>query len=161
MNGLNRSCFLAGLFFVLGLCSLSGQEPTVSVVVVQDINFGAFFNGPAGGSITVTNEGMRKVSGDVMPAYLHSWSPVVLSVQAAPGTIITLLNESDIQLTGSKGGSMSLSLGEPDRGSSFVISGHEQQDTQLRIGGTLTVEGAQSLPSGDYGGEFSITFFYQ
>ncbi len=161
MKSLSRSTTLAGLFLVIGFCSLNGQEPPVSVVVIQHIDFGAFFNGPAGGAVTVTNEGMRKVSGDVMPAYLRSWSPVVLDVQAAPGTVITLLPEKAIQLTGSKGGAMSLTLGEPDQGRSFVISGHEQQNTQVRIGGTLTVEAAQSLPAGDYGGEFSITFFYQ
>ncbi|NSW95840.1 MAG: DUF4402 domain-containing protein, partial [Bacteroidales bacterium] len=61
-------------FFLL-LCFLSvadanAQEPPprpIRIDLVQNLSFGAFYQGPSGGSITIDPTGTRSSTGDVIP----------------------------------------------------------------------------------------------
>jgi len=141
---------------------LSAQEPPprpLEVTTDQDLGFGAFSQGAAGGSITVTATGSRSAAGDVILLNLgFSFSAATYRLVANAGTVVSILNGSDIPLTGSNGGSMMLHIGASDPASPFVMSTVPPDYTIMNVGGTLTVGNPGSNPPGSYSGTFDITF---
>jgi hypothetical protein len=158
------------ILFILGSISFcaSAQDPNDSLppdpgamylYKIQNLNFGAFSHGVSGGSVTISNSGLRSVTGDVVPlnlgvSYFHS----IFEIDAPIGSIISILNGSDVTLTGSNGGSMTLHIGNSDPPSPFVTVRPQPLRTQVNIGGIITVGNAASNPPGTYTGTFSITF---
>jgi hypothetical protein len=143
------------------------QEPPprpISIFVnpAQGLIFGAFFQGPTGGTVTVSSNGSRTVGGSIVQANLgFPFSPAIFEVDANPGTLITIMNGSDIILTGSNGGTLSMHIGTASTGSPFVANAISPARTQVRIGGTLTVGVPLANPPGNYSGTFSVTFIQQ
>lgn len=138
------------------------QAQTISVYPVQDMGFGAFIQGSSGGSVTVSHNGIRSSSGDLILANLGvPYFPAIFEIEAPKGTILSILNGPDTQLTGSNGGSITLSLGASDKGQSFTTTVEPPQRTSLQIGGTLTVSNPQNNPAGNYTGTFSVTFIQE
>lgn len=141
------------------------QEPPprpVEVTVVNNLGFGAFTHGAAGGTITVTATGSRSATGTVIPLNLgFSFSAAVFRLVANPGTLITILNGPPVSLPGSNGGSMTLTTGATDPASPFVIATTPPAYTTMTIGGTLTVGNSGSNPPGSYSGTFDITFIQE
>ena len=138
------------------------QAQTVSVYPIQDLSFGAFILGNTGGSVTVSHNGNRSSTGDLILANLGVfYFPATIEIEAPAGTIISILNGPNTQLSGSNGGSVTLSLGASDKGSSFTTTVSAPQRTTVSIGGTLTVGNQQSNPAGNYSGTFSVTFIEQ
>jgi len=158
------------LTIILGVSSLFclAQNPTdsvppdpgaISVYTMQNLSFGAFSNGPAGGSISISANGIRSVSGDVMPLNLGvQYYPASFDIDAPEGSIISMLNGSNILLTGSNGGSITLELGDSDPPSPFITTVPQPLKTQVNIGGKLTIGNPSSNPPGTYTGTFYITF---
>lgn len=128
----------------------------------QGLNFGAFFQGTAGGSVLLYADGSRAVTGDIIQANLGMpFSPAIFEVEANRGTFITLLNGPDVTLTGSNGGTMQLHIGTASTGAQFVCNTQAPARTQVRIGGTLTVGNRLANPAGVYSGSFSVTFIQE
>ncbi|MBK6643631.1 MAG: DUF4402 domain-containing protein [Bacteroidetes bacterium] len=128
----------------------------------QGLNFGSFYQGMAGGTVTIFSNGARSVSGDIIEINSGSpFTPAIFEVEATSGTFINILNGPDILLTGSNGGSMLLHLGTPSTGFSFISSVEPPAITQINIGGTLTIGSPLANPSGNYSGIFSITFIQE
>lgn len=170
-NHINQWRFIllsAVLLFCTAHCdALFAQQPPprpISVYVnpAQGLVFGAFYQGMSGGTVTVYPDGSRSSTGDVIQANLgYPFSPAIFEVDANLGTIITIMNGSDVTLTGTNGGSMKLHVGAASIVSPFISKVASPGRTQIRIGGTLTVGSPLANPSGSYNGNFSITFMQQ
>ncbi|MBC7743678.1 MAG: DUF4402 domain-containing protein [Flavobacterium sp.] len=135
---------------------------SVTVNPVQGLIFGAFYQGVSGGTITIFSNGTRSVSGDIIQANMgFSFSPAIFEVEALPGTLISILNGSDVSLSGSNGGSMTLRLGNSNLGNSFISNALSPTTTQVTIGGILTIGNPLANPPGNYSGSFSVTFIQE
>jgi hypothetical protein len=154
------------LFFLAGFQEINGQEPPprpVQVTVTsQTLSFGAFTHGASGGTVVISAGGIRSATGDVILLNLgFSYSTALYQLVANAGTVISILNGSDVVLPGSNGGSITLHIGDSSPASPFVISTVPPSYTLLNIGGTLTIGNSGSNPPGNYSGLFSITFIQE
>lgn len=128
----------------------------------QGLIFGTFFRGNTGGSVIIYPDGSRSVTGDIIQSNIGvPFSPAIFELEASQGTIISILNGPDITLNGSNGGTAILKIGSASTGSPFITSVQYPLRTTIRIGGTLTVSGPLTSPSGAYSGNFYVTFIYQ
>ena len=100
---------MAGAGMLLCAClPAHAQEPpprpiTVYVNPAQGLIFGAFFQGPSGGTVIIYPDGSRAVTGSIVQANLgFPFSPAIFEVDANRGTLISILNGPDATLTGSK-----------------------------------------------------------
>lgn len=135
---------------------------TIYVNPAQGLIFGAFFQGPTGGTVIIYPDGSRAVTGDLVQANLgYPFSPAIFEVDANPGTAISILNGPDAILTGSNGGSITLRIGSASTGPLFITSAIPPDRTQVRIGGTLTIGNRLANPAGAYSGSFSVTFIQE
>lgn len=131
----------------------------MAVYHVQNMNFGAFSVGNAGGSVTIAPSGARSVSGDIVPLNLGVLAcQAIFEVEAPEGVVISLFNGPAVTLTGSNGGSLQLTLGGSYPVSPFIITVPAPSRTAVNIGGTLTVGSPALNPPGSYTGNFYITF---
>jgi hypothetical protein len=139
--------------------SLPPDPTAITVFTTQNLSFGAFSHGSSGGTVVVSNSGMRSVTGDVVPLNLgFNYFNAIFEVDTPLGSIISIMNGSDAILTGSNGGSMLLHIGNSDPPSPFVTVVPQPVRTQVNIGGTVTVGNASTNPPGTYTGVFYITF---
>lgn len=129
---------------------------------LQGLIFGTVFRGFTGGSVIVFPDGSRSVTGDIIQSNLGvPWSPAIFEVEANQGTIITILNGPDVILNGSNGGTVTLRVGSSNVGSPFITSAVPPTRTIIKIGGTLFIGGPLASPSGNYSGNFYVTFIQQ
>lgn len=154
------------LFLLKGLATCAQEQPPRPIVVYANpaygLIFGSFFQGTSGGTVTISPDGSRSVSGDVIQADLGvPFSPAIFEIDANPGTLISILNGPDATLSGSNGGSVSLHIGSSNTGTPFIATVAPPGRTQVRIGGTLTIGSAMANPSGDYSGTFSVIFIQE
>jgi hypothetical protein len=163
---------LKSLLAAAAVCLLGGgsafaqvQPPrplSVYVNPAQPLSFGAFYQGPMGGSVIIYPNGSRSSTGDVVQAGLgYSFSPAMFEVEGLPGTIVSILNGPDVTLTGSNGGSMTLHIGGSDPASPFILTTSSPARTVVNLGGTLTVGAPAANPPGSYSGTFTVTFIEQ
>jgi hypothetical protein len=132
---------------------------SVSITRSQDLRFGAFSKSGSG-TITVSNSGMRTATGAIVLMNLGQvYYPAIFEIEAPVGTIITILNGPDATLTGSNGGTLTLTLGPCSPASPFTTTVASPGTTSVAIGGTLAV-GASNVP-GTYSGTFSVIVNYQ
>ena len=157
------SAIVWSLLFILTITVVNGQELpprplTVTVSLSQNLSFGAFYHGNAGGSVIIYNDGSRSSSGDIVLLTMgYSFSTGLYDVVANPGTLISILKGPDAILTGSNGGFMVLQIGDSNPGNPFIITTTPPMATQVRIGGTLVVGNPLTNPPGNYGGTFDVT----
>lgn len=142
------------------------QEPPPRPIVVtataQGLSFGAFYHGAAGGTVIISSIGARSATGDVVLLTLgYSFSTALYNIVGNPGTLISLLNGSDVPLAGSNGGSITLSIGVSNPLSPFVLTQLYPVPTQLNVGGTITILNSALNPPGSYSGTFNITFIQE
>lgn len=155
-----------GSVLALLLCTLNiyAQEKPPRPIIIyvnpaQGLSFGAFAQSGSGGTVIISSNGSRSVTGSVIQVNLgFSYSAAIFQVDAEPGTLITISNGPDITLSGSNGGSMSMHIGSSSLGSPFVATAVSPSRTNLTIGGTLTVGTSPANPPGNYSGTFSVTF---
>lgn len=138
------------------------NPPRPAVIYVnpaQGLNFGAFYQGGSGGTVIIYPNGSRTTTGSVIQTSQGvSFSPAIFEVDAEPGTLITILNGPDVTLTGSNGGTITLSIGNADPPSPFIATATSPSRTLIRIGGTLIIGNPLANPPGNYNGTFSVTF---
>lgn len=155
------SIFIITLFFNV---STSAQEQpprpiTVTVSTAQHLSFGTFIQGGAYGTVTVDYDSFRSSTGSIILPGMHSTvTPALFLVDAEPGTLITIVNGSPTTLTGSNGGTLSLTIEKSKPGSPFITT---NPITDVLIGGTLIVGPLGANPPGIYNGTFVITFVQQ
>lgn len=168
---MNDTCSHKLIYAIVILLSIQlparAQQPppdpiSIYVSPSQGLMFGAFFQGISGGTVIIYPNGSRAVTGDVIQANLgFAFSPAIFEVEANPGTLISILNGSDVLLAGSNGGSMTLHTGTASTGTPFITTVTPPARTQVRIGGILTVGSPLANPAGAYNGTFSITFIQE
>ena len=139
--------------------SIPGDPGALSVYNVQNMAFGAFSHGAAGGTVRISSAGSRTATGNVTLLNLGvSYFQAIFDIEAPQGSIISILNGPNAVLTGSNGGTMTLQLGTSLPGSPFINMQPSPARSSVSIGGTLTVGSAASNPPGTYTGTFYITF---
>lgn len=158
----------ATIIFLLFISSeIIAQQPPppprpITVTVSQNLGFGAFATGATGGGVNITSGGARSATGDVILLNLgYSFSAAIYKIVGNPGTMVSIVNGSDVSLPGSNGGSMTLHIGNSNPVSPFIITTIPPAFTLLNIGGTLTVGNSASNPPGNYSGTFFITFIQE
>lgn len=157
------------LILFLLMCALTlrlaaQEEPPrpMKVSTYQHLNFGAFINSGTGGTVTIDPGGSRGFAGDIIPVFQGmQYHPAIFEVEANPGVIISLMPGAPVVLSGSKGGTLLLNIGNSLPLSPFVNTTKPPYRTQVMVGGTLTVGTMLASPPGDYTGEFFITFIQQ
>ena len=163
---------MAPLFIVASLLlvngSISAQEKppkpiTVVVNTLQHLNLGTFIQTGASGTVSMNFSGVVTPGGSVIIPSLgfnpHSIpTPALFEVTANPGTLITIQNGPPATLTGSNGGTLSLTIGTSSTGSPFIT---QNPITYVYVGGTLTVGSMAANPAGNYTGTFTVTFIQQ
>ncbi len=142
---------------------MAQEDPPRPVIVTfnpaQPLAFGAFTPGLSGGTVTVWPDGTRSSTGDVIllnMAYL--FTPAMFYVKANPGTVLSVLINPPVTLTGNNGGTMTLQTGGTLPASPFVTSLPWPQLTTVLLGGTLTAGNIGANPAGSYTGNFNVTF---
>ena len=155
--------FIGSLFLIAPSLTVNGQvnpehppRPiTVTVSLVQNLSFGAFYHGNAGGSVIVYPDGSRSATGDVVLLSMGTaYSTGLYDVFGNPGTVVSISNGPNALLTNG-GASMTLIIGTSIPSSTFIIT---TSPTQVRIGGTLIVGTPLNNPPGNYSGSFDVTF---
>lgn len=166
---MTRTIYIICLLMAIPVAVNAQQPPPVPprpIVVFanpeQGLIFGTFFRGTTGGTVIIFPDGSRSVTGDIVQSNIGvPFSPAIFEVEANLGTIISILNGPDVQLTGSNGGSVTLKLGSSNPISPFITNVQAPLRTTVKVGGTLVVGGALASPSGAYNGNFYITFIQQ
>jgi hypothetical protein len=139
--------------------SVPGDPGGITVYPVQNMSFGAFSIGSSGGTVVMSTNGTRSVTGDVIALNLGAlYFQAIFDIDAPQGAIVSILNGTDATLTGSNGGSMTMHIGNSDPSSPFIITVAQPTRTQISIGGTLTVGSPATNPPGAYNGTFYLTF---
>ena len=156
----------ASMFLLLIYTSVSAQEMpprpiSVTVITSQNLSFGNFAQGALGGTVGVSYNGTRSWTGNIVLLIGGSVSPALFDIVANPGTLITIVNGSDVSLNGSNGGTLILHIGTSSTGSPFITTVARPSPTHVYIGGTLTVNNPGANPPGDYSGIFQVTFVQQ
>ena len=130
----------------------------VTVSLVQNLSFGAFYH-IGTGSVIIFPDGSRYSTGGVVLLSMgYSFNSGLYDVVANRGTLITILNGPDATLTGSNGGFLILHIGDSDPLSPFIVTTTPPAATQVRIGGTVIVGNAGANPPGNFSGTFDVTF---
>ena len=139
--------------------SLPGDPGAIHVYTYQNLQFGTFAQGGSGGTITVSNSGGRSATGSIILINQGgSFFQSIIDVEATPGSLISITNGADATLTGSNGGTVTLTIGNSNPTSPFNTSIAPPGRTPVNIGGTLTVGNSTASPPGNYTGVFYITF---
>ena len=152
------------LFVVLsGIANAQEKPPRpigVTANMLQGLQFGAFCTGAIGGTVTVTSGGVRSSTGSIILVSLgYAFTPAMFQVTGNIGTLVTIANGTDVSMTGSNGGSLSLHLESASTGTPFIINTGTAMN--VLIGGTLTVGVPGANPPGAYSGTFNVTFIQQ
>lgn len=158
--------FLLCVFTMIGFTTIKAQEKpprpiTVTVNVARQLQFGSFIQSGSYGTVTVDYSNTRSATGSIMLPNIGSSAfptSALFIVDAEPGTLITIVNGQPVELTGSNGGKITLTLGEASTRSPFVT---RDRSTDVFIGGTLEVKSLAANPAGSYSGTFQVTFIQQ
>lgn len=146
--------------FVFGiLLNLSAASSQISLYPMQGFNFGTFYQGNSGGTISISTNGARTATGDIV--LMNSWLPnaqAVFEIEAAAGTRISISNGNDGTLHGSKGGTLTLHLETTEPGPVFTTTAVLPARTTLNLSAKLIVGNRTVSPPGIYEGTFFIIF---
>jgi hypothetical protein len=149
------------LFILIDLPVKAQLLPGISFNTIQNIEFGAFSQGSNGGTIIISANGSRSVTGTVIPLNLGvPFHQAIFEVRAPAGTIISILHGPDVVLSGSNGGTATLRIGNTQPVSPFIIT-QSSTPMQVNIGGTLIVNNPLLNTGGNYNGTFNIIFMNQ
>lgn len=153
---------LTVLLLLPGVQELSAQEPPPRPIRItataQTLSFGAFYHGAVGGTVVIDPFSSRSATGDVVLLGLGiPFSAALFEVRAHRGTVVGILFDLNVTLTGTPSGSMTLSINSSNPISPFVSTVNFSVPIPLYIGGTLTVGNSAANPPGSYTGTFDIT----
>jgi len=154
---------LSSLVFCVSYSYGQPALPTRSIEVnaSQSLQFGTFaLTGGGGGRVVLRYDGSRTTTGNVALLAVAPYAqPAIFEVKLLQGRNITIDYSATTTLTGSEGGSLSMTIGPTDKGISnanFQTTNSRDFTTLLRVGGTLEIP-SNAIP-GSYTGTFFITF---
>lgn len=156
MNFFKKNILLLG--FLVHLNSVFSQQ----IDIIQNLSFGTFIPSNSISLINISPLGNRTIYGNAIPVGSFNFNPAIFSYtsqKVKPHTIVHILFDTNVSLV-SKGQSMSLQLGPTDKtGNMFATL--PNQSTEIRMGGTLTINPINQNPSGNYLGVFNITIIQE
>ena len=147
--------FVGFLFFVN---SASAQQLNVT----QNLSFGSFIPALTTSSINISPIGNRTIYGNAIPIGSFNYSPAIIQYtpkKIKPNTIVHIMYDPNISLT-SNGQSLSLEIGPTDKNGNMFVT-LPNQTTEIRIGGTLTINPINQNQSGNYSGTYAITIIQE
>jgi hypothetical protein len=143
------------LILTIFLVFQTGISQNISVVHVQELEFGAFyFTGDSGGStITVSNTGKWSATGNIQQVNSNYQAAAFRISTDSETEIRVQADKPIINILNKKGESISLETGVsyPE-----FPSAKQGFPAQVFIGGTLNVD--SEVSTGNYSGEISINF---
>jgi hypothetical protein len=161
--GLLAGILLTGMIFFISAPSVLAQEPPprpVTATAVQSLGFGVFYQGAAGGSVTINYDGTRVAGGTVVLLGTGTYSAAIFDVTANPGTVISFLKPVT-NLTDGSGHFLSLQIDSTNPSTPFVTTNPYTVPTQVYVGGILTIGTPLANPPGNYTGTFEIIFIQE
>ena len=162
-----KNICISAILIIAGTIDVFCQElPPIPVQVqvntAQFLNFGSFAPGVSGGTVSVDYNGIRTTTGDItLFNFGPSPSSALFDLTANPGTIINIMTPSNVLLTGSNGGQISLSLDSYSTGQVFVTGISPPATTPVFVGGTLVIGNISANPPGNYQGVINLTFIQE
>lgn len=142
-------------------CLAVGSASAQTLTKTQDLSFGAFAAG-AGGTVTISPHSVRSATGDVTlmtGGQFSQGSAATFDVFGTPNASyqIMLPTDGQVTLTGSQGGSMSVSTftSSPSAQGQLGLLGTQT----LAVGAKISVGGNQA--TGSYSGTFNVTIAYE
>lgn len=168
---MNKNIFIALITFLLASGAANAQA-TISAQAIAEViealaanedealNFGRFTPGLNGGALTISPDGLRSVSGTVMPAGgAHSPGRFLIlgaagssfTITLPPGETILRHSESDNTMVVSKW------VSDPSPGDAANLADGSRV---VSIGATLEIGNMEENPVGIYSGNFLLTFAY-
>ena len=171
LSGLNRckrNIFSAVVFFCLFSAQVHAQSPfpppgQLQVYATQELAFGAFFTGSSGGTVTLSPQGSRSVTGTVTGLALDNGSAAVFDLRLIPGRIVHIVLPASAQLVRIGGGeTMTITNFTTDKpGNQLVTAASHPFINPVQVGATLNVQHSAANPSGEYTGSFNVTFIQE
>jgi hypothetical protein len=149
--------------FVYGADAQTPFPPTKDIQVynAQGISFGSFHTGATGGTVVISPSGIRASTGSVVLAGGMPQASMFI-VELLPGRLVSIMLGPSVTLYRvGGGGTMTMSIGPTDKGTSFVTSSGHPFRNPVMIGGTLFVGNIASNPPGNYQGTFTVTFIQE
>lgn len=161
---LSRKLYLIPLLSAIFIFSLSGtlnaqEDPPrpITATATQSLIFGTFYQGAAGGTVTVNSTGIRSSGGTVVLLTSGIFSQAIFEIVGNIGTPVSFLKPTST-LSDGNGHSLTLVIGDTNPGTTFVLTNSYPNPTLLYIGGILTIGSPAANPPGSYNGTFDITF---
>lgn len=134
----------------------------IGASLVQNLNFGGFYQGLTGGTVTLYPTGIRYATGDIILVDMgYLYYPAIFELMGNPGSIVHFLAGPDAILSGSNGGTLTLVIGESLPDDPIIINVAPPGTMQVRVGGTLIVGNPLASPAGSYSGTFMIMFIQE
>lgn len=157
---MNKKCayILSLLFILLFSMPLNAQ---VKLTIDQGLNFGSLYPVGSGGTVTISDDGVRTSTGSVVlfpSTYNESRFTLSTTRKARYYNVFNLTIQSPITMKRTGGGSMTLYLNTDGSNSGWSVS--QKNPVTLYMGGTLYVGSVTANPPGNYSGSFTITANY-
>ncbi|MBC7866295.1 MAG: DUF4402 domain-containing protein [Gloeobacteraceae cyanobacterium ES-bin-316] len=170
MNSLSLNQILLKIFFlsVAAVCNCllshaqsSSSSQTLSVNTAQAIHFGAFcLSGNNGGSVTVSYDGTRTATGDVvLLSTFPAAVPAIFEVKICRGKNVVITYDAVTKIISPNAVSLLINIGPTEKGvngTSFVSQSDCDFTTSIRVGGTLHIP--PNATAGNYSGIFNMSF---
>ena len=155
--------FLGFLVLLPVMASAQEMPPApVQASIIRGLSFGALTQGVGGGSVILYPSGTRISMGDIILVdYGYLYYPAIFELSGNPGTIVHFLVSQVDPLTSVGGGWMTMTVGETDPVTPFILPTAGFGTIQIFVGGTLTVGSPLANPGGDYTGSFDIMFIQE
>ena len=149
--------FIGLIFFSFSLYAQRTSE--LKAHVSQELSFGSFYSGRSGGTITISPDGNRWVTGEIILLVNSSGCPALLEIEAPPNRTIHVEFPVSAEIK-QAGGQQSLTINNftTDKLNNSLLTSSRDlpYGNQVRVGATLTVPGSVTLSSGNYIGNFRI-----
>jgi hypothetical protein len=150
-NALYTICIGCIIFFLFH----SSYFAIPSVIVLQNLSFGAFCTSSTSGTVTVSSSGTRSKTGGITLFSSNPGSRAIIQVNDNKNRVITMTMGTIRNLTDGAGHSMSLAINSFNPTSPIYMT---TKQINVNIGGTLTVGTSTTTPKGNYSGSFEIIF---
>lgn len=170
MNPISLTDSILKIFFITAILILrytisfaqsENPQQSITISATQAIHFGSFcITGNSGGSITVSYDGNRTSTGDIvlLPSMPEA-TPAIFEAKFCPGKNVSINYDASISLQGSNGTVLKMDIGPTEKGPNgytFTTTNDCNAITSLRVGGTLHIP--RNSLSGNYSSLFNITF---
>lgn len=123
---------------------------------IQNLEFGIFYTGSTGGTVSMPSVGSRTATGSVILFSSDEGQPAIVRANLQYNKVYTLTASNIVNLTNGSGGTMTLQIDDFDPPVPFLSQTNSYQ--YWNVGGTLIVGSPLSTPAGNYSGSFDIIF---